>query len=415
MFEATRLAPIVGAVMLTLVAGCTTGRVDGVGAAAEINASICPPEAKQPITGDTIEVATSGPLSGSYAIIGQSALAIKAYFDMRNDAGGVQTVDGPKKVDVKVYDDQAVPSKTQSAIQEAVEQDHIDATVGLFGGAANMVVAPYLEKNCVAQAWHLTALEAIAHEYPFAATLSTYSDEGQVLAKFLAEREPDAQVAVLVLNDDPGIESLEGFKEQAEELGIEVVAEETYEATDTSVKSQMTTLAASGATVFLNLSVANVCTQAMNGVMQSSWRPTVYFNSLCNEVSLLAAPDAAKGLTVYRSQYLENPHADTPAMQAYRDLMTENGLEVSTTSLLGYNAAMMAEATFTNAAELSRVGIAESANNLPVDPPDGIGYLPYVRLHTKASGAALEAYAVGQWDLSTSSFANNLTEPIPVS
>ncbi|MGM5068783.1 ABC transporter substrate-binding protein [Rhodococcus qingshengii] len=412
MFNATRLTPIVGAVMLALVAGCTTGPVNT--ADTEINASVCPPESLEPIAGDTIKVATTGPLSGPYAIIGQSALAIKAYFDMKNDEGGIQTVDGPKNVDVKVYDDQAVPSKTQSAIQEAVERDHIDTTVGMFGGAANMVVAPYLQKNCIAQAWHLTALQGLAYDYPFASTLSTYYDEGQVLAKFLAKQDPGAKVAVLMLNDDPGIESLEGFKKQAEELGITVVAEETYEATDTSVKSRMTTLAASGATAFLNLSVANVCTQAMNGVMQSSWRPTVYFNSVCNEVSLLAAPDAAKDLTVFRSQYLENPHADTPAMQTYRNLMTKNGLEISTTSLLGYNAAMMAEETFGNAKQLSRLGIAESANNLPVDPPAGIGYLPYVQLHTKASGAALDSYAVGQWDLSTSSFANNLSEPISV-
>lgn len=401
----------IGAIVLSalLLAGCAGTGGDNGGdtpAPGGIDAAACPPRASEPITGDTIRLATSGPLSGPAAAYGDILHAVDAYFEWVNEQGGVKTVDGQKKLSLEILDDQYVPSNTQTNIRQAVEQDDVDAVVAVLGTPAVLSVTKYLNDGCVPALWLAAPSKRVldvADSLPFTTILSTNYDAAAVVGSFIAQETPDATLATLVQNDDSGEEGLAGLQSGLEGSKVETVAGETFESTDTTVQAQMTTLSASGADAFYLLGTANFCTQALSALGAGSWKPTVYLAEACSEDSVgKATGDLPEN--IFRTAYQQRPDADTPGMKQFQEVVTAAGLNPTQGTELGYAYAQLAVASIEAAPELTQIGIAEGAMRISGQPPTPSVFLDGVTLSPADGQAALGAYAVTQFDHSKGAF-----------
>ena len=80
----------------------------------------------------------------------------------------------------------------------------------------------------------------------------TYFSEGEAFGNYLAQLDEPLTVAILAQNDDFGADFVEGLNSGIEGSEVEIVAEASYEPTDTSVDAQVTELAGSNADVFFD-------------------------------------------------------------------------------------------------------------------------------------------------------------------
>jgi branched-chain amino acid transport system substrate-binding protein len=387
----------------------TKGSSSGV-----IDTKKCPSTAFKKIDGDTIKFATSGPLSGNYAGAGEVMKGAKAYFDWVNAKGGVETVDGKKKLALDVQDDQFSPSKTQANIRRSVEQDGAVATVSIIGDAGAASVAPYLNQKCVPLLFPAAGGRALLKkDEPFSTLAFSYYDQGVIAGRYIAQKDPDATIAILYLSSGSGNDQIAGLEEGIKGTGVKIVAKESIEPTTTDVSSQMTTLAASDATVFYDQTSATVMTQSLNILGAMSWKPSLYTTDAAADIAVAQA-DGDSAVGSHKIAYLQPVTADTPGIKQYNDVMKAGGVKVTNTSLLGYSYALLAVETIEQAKELSSVGLAEASKSLPADPPAPSVYLPGVTLESKVGAPAISSYQMSEWDPKTQGYGANLTPPISV-
>ena len=99
-------------------------------------------------------------------------------------------------------------------------------------------------------------------------SIPSYATEAAIFADYLKSNKPDAKVAILAQNDDVGDGYSNAFKKAIEGTNITVVDEERYNTTDPDVKSQITTMAGSGADTALLAATALKCPQALNAIKE---------------------------------------------------------------------------------------------------------------------------------------------------
>ena len=122
---------------------------------------------------------------------------------------------------------------------------------GIFnvvGTPNNLAIRDTLNQDCVPQLYAATgaALWGNPDEFPFTVgSLPTYATEMGVFVQYLEDNTPDAKVAVLYQNDDFGKEYLDSITELTAGTDIEIVAEESYEPSDSDV-AHVTVSAATG-------------------------------------------------------------------------------------------------------------------------------------------------------------------------
>ncbi|WP_017936464.1 ABC transporter substrate-binding protein [Nocardioides sp. Iso805N] len=379
--------------------------------------SACPAAATAAISGDTITLGTSGPLSGPYASVGALTKAIQAYASLVDSQGGVDTVDGKKKLKIIAMDDQYTPSKVQSNVRQMVEKDHVAGVLELVGTANAAAVAPYLNQQCVPELFPLAgAASLLSGRTPFTTIASTYLDQGNAMGQFVAKHYPDAKVAVLYQNDDTGKDALSGFAAGAAGSKAHIVAKESYEVTDADVKSQMTTLQSTKADVFVDLSLSVKCTQSLAALQASSWRPAVITGSMCSAgvVSAADAPDATSQM-FRTNQTKSSPvkFANDAAFKTFHDTLTAAGIAPgdAETAWLSFQLGL---AAIEKATTLSSVGIAEAARSLPADTSvpfaeDGIA------VSSTPGKPTLRAFTLDKWDGANAQFVPTGETPYQVS
>ena len=110
--------------------------------------------------------------------------------------------------------------------------------------------------------------------------LPSFRAEGAIYGRAIA-KQAGAKVAVLSEASDFGKDLTDGLKLGLGAKSSEVVAEQAYQPTDTSIDSQMSTLHASGA----NVLVLNVTPQyailAYLAAHKFGWHPKIYVSSIC--------------------------------------------------------------------------------------------------------------------------------------
>lgn len=327
--------------------------------------------ASQGIDDATIKLGSSFPQSGLYGAYAEISKGYLAYFDYINGQGGVRG----KTIEVVTKDDQYDPSKTKQNAQELVLSDGVFALFNVVGTPNNLAIRDDLASQCVPDLFAASGsvLWGQTADYPWLiGSIPSYATESAVWAQWLKTNKPNAEVAILGQNDDVGAGYADAFRRAISGTDISVVAEQTYNPADPDVKSQVTTLAASGADTFLVAAAALKCPQALNAAQEAGWKPTTYISGTCTPRTIIGLANSGAADGVFSTISLKDPvdpeWASDEGMQQFKELGKEHGLTDAdlTDSIVAYGWAIgqLLVETLMRSPELTRQSVMETAYSL---------------------------------------------------
>ncbi len=295
--------------------------------------AFAPASAAEPGVSDT-EIVLGGthPFSGPASAYGNIGKGIGAYFDYVNDHGGVNG----RKIKWIDKDDAYSPPQAVQLVHQLVEQDHVFAIFDTLGTAVNTAIRPYLNQQGVPQLFVATGATTWGKDYKqYPWTIGwqpDYQAESILYAQDILKNHPKAKIGVLYQNDDYGEDYNAGLKKGLGSHGNMIVKMASYETSDPSVTSQVSTLKAAGCDTFMIFATPKFAIQAMVAAAQQAWHPLTYLNNVSNAIPYMnatmkaAGPSAVNG--VITTIYLKDPanharYAGDAGMKLYNEIMTK--------------------------------------------------------------------------------------------
>ena len=386
-------------------------------AASSIDTADCVSDPTVEIEGDEIKLVSSFPQSGATAAFSQIARGWKAYFQMVNEAGGVEIAGNNYTIVTEDKDDQYNPATTAQNVDELVgaEGENAFATFSVVGTANNLAIRDQLGELCVPNLFAATGSPTMGSEdYPWTlgSSLSPYSLEGKAFADLLTDQKPDATVAMLVQDDDFGRAYEEGFAAAIEGTDIEVVKVERYSTGASEVSAQITSLAATGADAFFNGGTLLACPDALTKAQAANWTPITWISATCTSKTLMGVAGAA-GNGVYSYTNLKdplNPDFDADeAMLEYREKVAQYQPEADLDNGIvayGWTQGALLVAVLENAEAPTRLAVMESMHNF--EASDLGVLLPGVTVKTGEGDNYLgEAYNTMQYEFQAAGARNH--------
>jgi branched-chain amino acid transport system substrate-binding protein len=333
------------------VAAVTQG-TDGAAAASDTTpatgAAIVAPQAAgapkyDPGASDTeIKIGNTIGYTGPLAFYGITGKTIAAYFDKVNAEGGING----RKLRFVTYDDGYDPRKTVELTHRLVEEDRVLLLFASLGTATNLAVRGYLNEKKVPQIFVASGDSRWDNpsEAPWSMGWSpNYRTEGRIYGQYLVANNPKSKIAVLYQNDDYGKDYLQGMKDGLAGK-LPIVAEATYQSTDTSIEQQLRKLKASGADVFFDVTTPKFTIQAIRTLPQIGWKPLHFINTISNSPDGVLKPagfENAQGiLSGYYLKDVANPiFKDEPGVKEWNAFAQKNlppELQNSPFSVFGY-------------------------------------------------------------------------------
>ena len=268
-------------------------------------------------------IAYSGPAS-SYGVIGKLEAA---FFDMVNEQGGV----GGRKINFISLDDGYSPPKTVEQVRRLVEVDQVAFLFNTLGTPTNSAIHRYVNQKKVPHLFISTGADKWGDYKNFPWTMGyqpSYRTEAQIYTKFILQQRPNAKIAVLYQNDDFGKDYPAGVKDVLGDKYDKVVVTASYETSDATIDSQITTLQASGADVLLVAAIPKFAAQSIRKVFDLGWKPIFIMTNVAISVGTVMNPAGPeKSIGMISSNYLKDstdPRWDNDAgMKEWRDFMTK--------------------------------------------------------------------------------------------
>lgn len=307
-------AAVVGVALVAAVAGAYAGRSTDPG-----------------ITGNSILIGGTFPLSGPASLYGTIPQAEKAYFDWFN-ATHKNGING-RKIVFKYLDDSYDPSQTVPLTRQLVEQDHVFAIFNSLGTAPDLSVRAYLNQRKVPQVLLATGDSYWgyqAKQYPWTLGYNPdYIGEGIIYGKFVRAKVPQAKIGVLYQNDAYGQNYLQGLKKGLGSAASKIVDAEPFDVTAPDVTQQMVKLKASGANVFFDFATPSPSIKALITAAKLGWHPTIFVNNVSASpvfMKLVAANAGASAVDgAISTSYLKDPtdpaQAGDPGVKLYKAIM----------------------------------------------------------------------------------------------
>ena len=340
------------------------------------------------ITDSEIKIGNTTPYSGPASAYSAGAVSAAAYFAMINDQGGVNG----RKINFISLDDAYSPPKTVEQIRRLIESDEVSFLVNPVGTATNMAVVKYLNQKKVPHLFigsGATIFNDPEH-YPWSMSWTPhYASEGEIYAKYILSMKPDAKIAILSQNDDLGRDYLLGFKRGlGDRASTMIVASSTYNASDPTIDSQVVSLRASGADVFLIVTVPKFSAQAIRKAYDIDWHPLKFLISVGSSIAGAIRPagfEASKGIisAAYQKDPADPQWKNDPAMQAWNVWMDKYNPHVDRSDYYapyGYNIGFAVVQILKQCGDdLTRENIMKQASHLNMELPL---LLPGIRLKT---------------------------------
>jgi branched-chain amino acid transport system substrate-binding protein len=227
----------------------------------------------------------SGPVS-SYSPIGKLDTA---FFKMINEQGGV----AGHKIDFISLDDGYSPPKPLEDIRQLVEEGQVAFLFNTLGTPTNSVIVRYVNQKKVSHLFVATGAAKWGDYklYPWTMGFQPdYRTEAAIYAKYILKEKPNAKVAVLYQNDDFGKDYLAALHAVFGDKYAKTVTEATYEPTDPTVDSQLTTLQGSGADVLVVAAAPKFAAQSIRKVHDLNWKPMFFMTNVSISVGSVITP-----------------------------------------------------------------------------------------------------------------------------
>jgi branched-chain amino acid transport system substrate-binding protein len=357
------------------------------------------------VTATEIKIGNTVPYSGpgsTYSVLGKLE---SAFFGMVNEQGGV----AGHKIDYLSLDDAYSPPKTMEQARRLVEQDNVAFTFATLGTPTNSAIVRYMNQKHVPHLFLATGADKWGDykDYPWTIGWQpSYRTEAQIYAKYVLQQKPDAKIALLYQNDDFGKDYLLGFKDVLGDKFEKMVTTSSYESTDATIDSQLTSLQASGADVLLVAALPKMSAQAIRKVHDLDWKPMFLMSNVSISVGAVMTPAGPEnGIGIISAAYLKDSSdpswANDPGMNEWRAFMTKY-LPGSDQSDNNYIAAYGLSTTMLQVlkqcnGDFSRENIMAQANNL--HDADNPVVLPGIKLNTSPTNHhPIRAMQLEKWN-----------------
>lgn len=324
------------------------------------------------VTATEIKIGGVFPFSGPASSIGLVGKGLIAYIQSINDRGGING----RKINYIAYDDAYSPPKAVEHVRKLVESDEVAFMFGQLGTPGLSATAKYLRAKGVPSIAIISGSSKFTDvaSYPLTTTgLVSYDTEGKIYAKYLTKTLPNAKYAILYQNDDLGKDYVNAFKAFLGKDYDRRVVSASYEVTEPTVDSQITTLKSSGAEALMIAGTPKFAAQAIRQASVIGWKATVIINFPSGSVGGTLAPaglDKSVGVIVgtINKDVVDPTWKDDPAMQAYRVFLDKYlaGVDITNGSYLtGYQQGVLLEQILKQCGnDLSRKNVLAQAKNL---------------------------------------------------
>ncbi len=266
----------------------------------------------------------SGPAS-AYGVIGKSHVA---FFQMMNDQGGI----GGRRINFITYDDAYSPPRTVEQVRRLIEQDEVAFLFQNLGTAPNTAIQKYVNQKKVPHLLISTGADKWGDYAQFPWTMGyqpSYRTEAQIYTKYILKNKPNARIGILYQNDDFGKDYPAGVKDVlGNDFDKYVVKALTYEVTDATIDSQITTLQAAGADVLISAPTPKFAAMIIRKVYDLNWKPLHFLSNVSISVGGVMEPAGVeKGTDIISAAYLKDPTdpswANDPGMTEWRAFMAK--------------------------------------------------------------------------------------------
>lgn len=315
----------------------TEGAVE-VAAGTTLNLDECPGDwsPTQGADGDEIRIGESLPQSGQLAAFGAIGEGMQFYFDYVN---ATDPIDG-KQLVLVTKDDGYEAGRAVANVEEMLDTEDIFMFAHMIGTPINAATRDITGEACVPQLFNSSGFPAWGDptNYPWnTGNILAYNTEANIWCDTIAaELGEGATVAALIMNNDFGKAYQTTLEECSADGRIDLVDAQLHDPAAPDVTNEMTTLAASGADVFIAGTTAAFCPQSVGTVAASEWRPQFYMSYTCNNLSsfftpvqdaaaLLAAEGSAVRMTNSNKVCGDPAWADDPAVQEIEEILSEYG------------------------------------------------------------------------------------------
>jgi len=192
-------------------------------------------------SGNKIKIGVITPLTGNVAVYGMAVRdAVELYTKKFNAAGGVNG----REIELIIYDDKGDPTEAINAYNKLVSADKVIAIIGPVTSSPTFGVAELSAKDgipCITG----TATHPDVTSYGDNFFRSCFEDpfQGGTMARF-AKDELKAQSAAIIYNSDDAYSTglMEAFTKIAGEVGLPIVASESYGENDVDFNAQLTNI-----------------------------------------------------------------------------------------------------------------------------------------------------------------------------
>jgi branched-chain amino acid transport system substrate-binding protein len=246
------------------------------------------------VSGDSILIGGTAPISGEASAAAAVARGAEAYFKSVNDAGGVQK----RKIVYKFVDDGYDPARTVQAVRQLVQQDQVFALFQTLGTNNNLAVRDFLNQAGVPHLFVASGANtwgADYKKYPWTiGYIPSYILEGRVYGRYIAKSFPSLKVGVLYQDDAYGKDLVAGLKKGLGAKQKQIVSLVGYDPTGASVASQVAQIKASKANAFLIFAFGKFAVQAGIEAAKLGWKPKLRIvNAVAASANLMGLGDLA--------------------------------------------------------------------------------------------------------------------------
>jgi branched-chain amino acid transport system substrate-binding protein len=279
------------------------------------------------VTATEIEIGNTDAYSGPASAYSVIAKLETAFFKMLNDQGGV----GGRKINFISLDDGYSPPKTVEQVRRLIEEDQVALLFNTLGTPTNSAIYRYVNQKQVPQLFVSTGADKFGDYQHFPWTIGfqpSYRIEAQIYSKYILDNKPNAKIGILYQNDDFGKDYLVGMKDVLGDNFDKMVVTASYETTDPTIDSQITSLQGAGANVLLVAAIPKFAAQAIRKVHDLDWKPLFFMSNVSSSIGAVikpAGPENAIGIIT--AGYLKDPNdpmwKNDAGMNEWRDFMAK--------------------------------------------------------------------------------------------